>query len=63
MAKSHTFTPKHYPVNELLALYLQEHVDQMVMGGGEIASIQQLILESSPTIDKITFFRVRNEER
>lgn len=40
MAKEHTFTIKHYPVNDLLALDLQEHLDSMAKFGWEMVSTQ-----------------------
>jgi hypothetical protein len=49
MTKAYTFTTKHYPVNDLLALDLQDHLDQMAKVGWELVSTQQLINEHSAT--------------
>lgn len=56
MSKEYTFTTRHYPVNELLALDLQEHLDQMAKVGWELINIQQLINEQSATTPQIMFF-------
>ena len=59
--KEYTFTTKHYPVNDLLELDLEEHMNQMGKGGWELVNTQQLIGERNPTIPKMIFFwgRVR----
>jgi hypothetical protein len=56
MAKSYTFTVKHYPVNDLLGLDLQDHLDSMARVGWELLSTQQLINEHSATTPQIIFF-------
>jgi hypothetical protein len=38
MAIAYTFTTKHYPVNDLLALDLQDHPDQMAKLGWQLIS-------------------------
>lgn len=63
MAKEHTFTTKHYPVNDLLALDLQDHLDSMTKFGWEIVSTQQLINERSSTTPQLIFFWAKDEER
>ncbi len=62
MAKTYTFTTKHYPVNDLLALDLQDHLDQMAKVGWELVSTQQLINEHSATTPQIIFFWGKDEE-
>lgn len=62
MAKTYTFSTKHYPVNDLLALDLQEHLDQMAKVGWELISTQQLINEHSATTPQMMFFWGRGEE-
>jgi hypothetical protein len=56
MAKAYTFTTKHYPVNDLLELDLQDHLDQMAKVGWELVSTQQLINEHSAKLPQIIFF-------
>lgn len=56
MVKKYSFTIKHYPVNDLLALDLQDHLDSMAKQGWELVSSQQLINEHSPTTPQIIFF-------
>jgi predicted GNAT family N-acyltransferase len=46
MAKAYTFTTKHYPVNDLLELDLQDHLEQMAKFGWELVSTQRLINEA-----------------
>jgi hypothetical protein len=62
MAKAYTFTTKHYPVNELLALDLQDHLDQMAKVGWELVSCQQLINEHSSTTPQMIFFWGKDDE-
>jgi hypothetical protein len=62
MAKAYTFTTKHYPVNDLLALDLQDHLDQMAKVGWELVSSQQLINEHSATTPQILFFWGKDKE-
>lgn len=56
MTKAYTFTTKHYPVNELLALDLQDHLDQMASVGWELVNVKQLINEQSATTPQIIIF-------
>jgi hypothetical protein len=62
MAKTYTFTVKHYPVNDLLALDLQDHMDSMSKQGWEIVSVQQLINDHSVTTLRSFFSGVRMRE-
>jgi hypothetical protein len=62
MAKTYTFTIKHYPVNELLALDLQDHLDQMAKVGWVLVSSQQLINEHSSTTPQMIFFWGKDDE-
>lgn len=62
MAKAYSFTIKHYPVNDLLALDLQDHLDSMAKLGWEMVSSQQLINEHSPTTPQIIFFWGKERE-
>lgn len=63
MTKENTFTIKHYPVNDLLALDLQDHMDSMAKVGWEMVSTQHLINEHSPTTPQLIFFWAKDEER
>ena len=56
MAKAYTFTLKHYPVNDLLALDLQDHLDSMSRVGWELVSTEKLIDEHSATTPQILLF-------
>lgn len=60
MTKEHTFRTKSYPINDLLELDLEEHMNQMGKGGWELVCTQQLIGEQSPTTPKMIFFWSRN---
>ena len=62
MAKANTFTVKHFPVNELLSLDLQDHMDNMAKLGWNLVSTQQLINEHSSTTPQLIFFWVNDEE-
>lgn len=62
MEKTYTFTTKHYPVNDLLALALQDHLDQMAKVGWKLVSTQPLINEHRVTTPQIIFFWCKNEE-
>jgi hypothetical protein len=62
MAKTYKFTTRHYPVNDLLALDLQDHLDQMAKVGWELLSVQQLINEHSSTTPQIMIFWVRDDD-
>jgi len=56
MAKAYTFTIKHYPVNDLLALDLQDHLDSMSRVGWELISTERLVDEHSATTPQLLFF-------
>lgn len=62
MAKTYTFTIKHYPVNDLLALDLQDHLDQMSRVGWQLVNSQQLINDHSSTTPQMIFFWGKNED-
>jgi hypothetical protein len=62
MTKTYTFTIKHYPVNDLLALDLQDHLDQMAAVGWELVNCQQLINEHSSTTPQMIFFWGKDDE-
>jgi hypothetical protein len=62
MAKAYTFTIKHYPVNELLALDLQDHLDQMATVGWELLNSQQLVNEHSSTTPQMILFWGKDDE-
>ena len=62
MAKANTFTVKHYPVNDLLALDLQDHLDSMAKSGWDLVGTQQLINEHSSTTPQLLFFWAKDEE-
>jgi len=62
MAKVFSFTTKHYPVNDLLALDLQDHLDSMATLGWELVSTQQLINEHSATTPQLVLFWGKNDE-
>jgi hypothetical protein len=62
MAKTYKFTTKHYPVNDLLALDLQDHLDSMAKIGWELVSTQHLTNEHSATTPQIIFFWAKDED-
>jgi len=62
MAKTYTFTAKHYPVNDLLALDLQDHLDEMAKLGWEMVSTQRLINEHSLATPQLMFLWGKKEE-
>lgn len=61
MAKEYTFTTKHDPVNDLLELDLQSHLDSMAKFGWALISTQRLINEHSSTTPQIIFFWGKDE--
>lgn len=61
MTKAYTFTIKHYPVNDLLSLDLQDHLEQMAAAGWKLVNTQQLINEHSATTPQMIFFWGRDE--
>lgn len=62
MAKANTFTVKHYPINDLLALDLQDHLDSMAKSGWDLVGTQQLINEHSSTTPQLLFFWAKDDE-
>ena len=62
MSKEYTFTTEHYPVNDLLELDLEQHMNQMAEAGRELVSTQQLIREHSPTTPQMIFSGARIDE-
>lgn len=56
MAKEYTFTTKNYPVNDLLELDLEEHLNQMAKVGWELVGTQHLINEHSSASPKMILF-------
>jgi hypothetical protein len=63
MAKANTFTVKHYPINDLLVLDLQDHMDSMAKSGWDLVGTQQLINEHSSTTPQLLFFWAKDEEK
>jgi hypothetical protein len=61
MAKEYIFTIKHYPINDLLALDLQDHLDQMAKTGWELTNTQQLVNDHSSTTPQMIIFWSRND--
>jgi hypothetical protein len=62
MAKVYSFTTRHYPINDLLALDLQEHLDQMAKVGWELVSTQQLVNVHYDATARLMFFWGKDEE-
>ena len=62
MTKAYTFTTRHYPANDLLALDLQDHLDSMAKLGWKMVSTQQLMNEHSATVPQMIFFWGRDGE-
>ena len=62
MAKAYTFTTKDYPANDLLALDLQDHLEQMAKLGWELVSTQQLVNLMGEAIPQIIFFWGKDQE-
>jgi hypothetical protein len=63
MGKSFTFTTKSYPVNDLLALDFQEHLDSMARLGWNLVSTQQLMNGHSSPVAQMILFWGKDEER
>lgn len=61
MAKVYSFTTRHYPINDLLALDLQAHLDQMAKVGWELVSTQPLINEHYDATAQLMFFWGKDE--
>jgi hypothetical protein len=61
MAKEYIFTIKHFPTNDLLALDLQDHLDQKAKTGWELINTQQLVKEHSSTTPQMIIFWGRND--
>jgi hypothetical protein len=55
-------TTTHYPANDLVALDLQDHPEQMAGAGWELISIQQLIKKHSAPTPRMIFFRGKEGE-
>ena len=62
MTKTHTFSVKHYPINDLFALDLQDHLDRMGQSGWELLSTQPLINEHNSTNPQLIFFWAKDAE-
>lgn len=56
MERAYTFTAKHYPVNDLLELDLEEHLNQMGKMGWDLVSTEQLVNKHSKTTPQLLFF-------
>ena len=59
MTKAYTFSTRSYPTNDLLALDLQSHLDQMAKVGWELISTQHLINERHSGSPQLMFFWVQ----
>jgi len=59
MSKAYTFSTKNYPTNDLLALDLQAHMDQMAKVGWELISTQHLTEELKTTSPQLILFWVQ----
>jgi hypothetical protein len=62
MPKSYSFTVKHYPVNELLELDLETHLNQMADAGWELVSTEPLVNAHSTTTPQLIFFWAKDKE-
>ena len=56
MPKKYTFSTKHYPVNDLLELDLQNHLDQMAEVGWSLVNTQHLVHPHSETTPQMILF-------
>ncbi|PLX81313.1 MAG: hypothetical protein C0614_06820 [Desulfuromonas sp.] len=56
MAKQYTFTTKHYPVNDLWELDLEQHMNQMAADGWTLVCTQHLIHEARQTTPQMILF-------
>lgn len=61
MESNATFTTRHYPTNDLLALDLQEHLDSMSKLGWELVTAQHLSSEHSATTPQLILFWRKDE--
>lgn len=61
MARSYTFTTKHYPTNELLALDFQEHLDQMARLGWALVGTEPLVKEHDSASPQLILFWGKGE--
>jgi hypothetical protein len=56
MAQEYTFSTKHYPVNDLLELDLQNHLDQMAEFGWTLVGTQHLVPTHGETTPQMILF-------
>ena len=56
MPTEYTFTTKHYPINDLWELDLQNHLDQMAADGWSLVSTQHLIREDHQATPQMILF-------
>ncbi len=61
MTKAYSFSTKSYPTNDLLALDLQAHLDQMASVGWELINTQHLINERRSANPQMIFFWVQGQ--
>lgn len=61
MSKSYTFTTKLYPINDLLELDLENHMNQMAEDSWELVCTQHLINEYSDATPKMLLFWVKGK--
>ena len=61
MPKEYTFTTRHYPVNDLWELDLQNHLDQMAGDGWTLVCTQNLIYEDHQTTPQMIIFWNRRQ--
>ncbi len=62
MAKACTFTTKDYPINDLLALDLQSHLDSMAKLGWTLISTEHLVKEHGSAAPQLIFFWSKNAD-
>ena len=56
MPKEYTFTTKHYPVNDLWELDLEQHMNQMAEDGWALVCTQHLANEERQTTPQLILF-------
>ena len=61
MPREYTFSTKHYPINDLWELDLQNHLDQMAADGWSLVSTQHLIREGHQTTPQMIIFWSRGK--
>ena len=59
MPKTYTFSTKDYPTNDLMALDLQSHMDQMAKVGWELVSTEHLTNERRSATPQMILFWVQ----